>query len=274
MIKLVIADGCSLTAGADLPDWEMTEEGVERSNYSWAACIKNTLFPDATFWPIARTGSSNSHIRRRSLFYLSEALKTYKPEEILYLVMWSDPARIEFRIQENKPTKDYEMKKDTDESHYLFSLPIDIANTTRFSNSVVSQADRNRWLAENRVLRVFSDYNLYHVCAETSLYYTFTEIETIRNFCSMNNICAYETSGFGHIVAQYWEIKHGEDKFLNRLIDVVDPTNTIHHNGRQEGMLEYAHRKGFKVGLTSHPLEETHSSWARSFIKHHRLEHV
>ena len=79
MIKVVYAEGCSITAGAEHKDWQMRGE-LEYSQTTWAGQIHKLCFPNAKYFPTARSGASQSHIRRRALFYLNELLNKYKPE--------------------------------------------------------------------------------------------------------------------------------------------------------------------------------------------------
>jgi hypothetical protein len=274
MVKVVYAEGCSITAGAEHADWQMTNQGLEYSQTTWAGQIAKMCFPKAKYFPTARSGASQSHIRRRSLFYLNQLLKEYKPNEILFLAQWTCPNRTEVRVKEHTPTKNFSLLIDEDESHYIYSLPIDLPKTENLGNRLVDQKDRNKWLAVNRVQTLFYQWNMHIISPETNAYNNLTEIESIRNFCKLHGIQMYETIGFGDLIGYYNPVTNCKDKFVNDLIERVDLKNTAFYcnDYKSEGLLEYSKRTGAKVGPGGHPLEEAHSHWARMMINYFGLD--
>lgn len=272
MIKVVYAEGCSMTSGAEHADWYMTKEGLEYSETTWAGQIKQKCFPNAVYLPTARSASSNSHIRRRSIFYLSQLLESYKGEEIIFLVQYTDISRKEVRVEKIKNTKNYQNYIDKDESLYIGSLPIDLPGVEEFSNPIVAQKDRNEWLHSNNILKYFNEYNLNISNRESSMYSTLTEIETIRNFCKIHNITMYETLAFGELVDLYGPTKT-EDKFLIELSKRVDVKNTLFYVNKQ-GIYDWAKNLNLASGPGKHPLEDAHSHWARMMIKHYKIKRV
>lgn len=273
MIKVVYAEGCSITAGAEHKDWQM-RGGLEYSESTWAGQIKKLCFPNAKYFPTARSGASQSHIRRRALFYLNELLETYKPEEILFLAQWTCPNRMEVRVREHEPTKNFSLLIDEDESHYLYCLPIDLPKTNNMGNKLVDQKDRNTWLAVNRVKTIFNEWNMHILNPETNQYNSLSEIETVRNFCKLHNIKMYETVGFGDLVGYYHPVNESKDKFVDSLLKRVDVKHTAFfcNDYKPEGLLEYAKRIGCKLGPGGHPLEEAHAHWARMMINYYGLD--
>jgi hypothetical protein len=274
MIKVVYAEGCSFTAGAELKDWKMTDEGLEHSESTWAAQIQKLCFPNAKYFPTARSASSNSHIRRRALYYLSELLKDYKGKEIVFLVQWTDINRREFRVPKIQNTKRYGTYNDKEEQLYISLLPIDVLGTF-FSNPIVQQVDRNRWLESNNIIKLFHEYNKHIMCRESSMYDSLSEIEQVRNFCKLHKIKIYETIGFGELVGAYGKLQT-QDKFLLDLANKVDIENTSFFvkDDLPEGFHDYNKRVGLKFGPGGHPLEGAHRTWSRMMMKHFNLQKV
>jgi len=115
MIKLLIADGCSFTAGY-YTDYLVNPELVGLENFHlmdnrndnyrlpklWPHMLGDKLGIET--WNISYLGSSNHGIVRRSIEAIEKALETYHPSEILYICGWSSPLRKEYFV-ENKSYK-------------------------------------------------------------------------------------------------------------------------------------------------------------------------
>lgn len=275
MIKIVYAEGCSLTSGAEHRDWRMTTAGIEFSETTWAAQIQQRCFPSARYFSTARSVSSNSHIRRRAIYYLTQLLKEYIGSEIVFLVQWTDINRKEVRIPTVKNTKKYQVFIDKDESLYTGLLPIDLPGVEEFSNPIANQKDRNEWLRQNNILNYYNEYNMNVVSKEVSMYHTLTEIETVRTFCNLHGIRLIETVGFGELVGNYGPLRT-EDKFLLDLVDRVDPKNSIFYvkDSNAEGIWDWAIRVKLPLGPGRHPLEGAHRTWASMMLNHYNLKKV
>jgi hypothetical protein len=276
MIKVVYAEGCSITSGAEHADWRMTGEGIEYSETTWAAIIKQKCFPNAKYFPTARSASSNNHIRRRAIYYLNQLLKEYKGEEIVFLVQWTGIDRREVRLEKVVNTKNYTTYNDADEQLYTTILPIDFKGA-EFSNKIVKQKDRNEWVERNNLFKYFSEFNLNINNREADLYETLTEIDTIRTFCKSNGIIMYETHAFSELLGRGYLLK-SNDKFLLDLISRVDIKNTSYFavNGYKQpsGIYEWAKENNLPAGPGYHPLEDAHLHWARMMIKHYNISKV
>lgn len=275
MIKLVYAEGCSITSGAEHRDWYMSNQGLECSETTWTAQVQQRCFPDAKYFSSARSASSNSHIRRRAIHFLSQMLQEHQGNEIVFLVQWTDINRKEVRVPTIQNTKNYQVFIDKDESLYTTILPIDLPGVEEFSNPIANQKHRNDWLRTNKILDFYNEYNMHVVSKEVSMYDTLAEIETVRNFCRLHGIKLYETCGFGELVGHYGPLKT-EDKFLIELVDRVNPTKTIFHikDVNPEGIWDWAIRVNLPLGPGRHPLEGAHRTWAKMFIDHYKLKKV
>lgn len=274
MFKVVYAEGCSITGGAEHKDWRMTKEGLEYSETTWAARIHQQCFPNAKYFPTAKHSSSNSHIRRRAIFYLTQLLKEYKGEEIVCLIQWTDIHRREVRAKNIQDTRKYHSYIDVEERKYATILPIDLPGE-HFSNKIINQKDRDDWLKRNDLLNYFREFNLKILNDEASMYETLTEIETVRNFCKLHKIQMYETSAFGELL---WLDKFKTtDKFILDLLRRVDILNTsfyykkIKNNNLPLSMYDWAKERRFTLGPGGHPLEDLHEAWARMMIAHYSL---
>lgn len=269
---IVYAEGCSLTAGAELQDWQMTTDGYEFSELSWAGKVRKQVHPKAKFFPTARSASSQSHIKRRAIYHLTELLKDHKAKDILFLCQWTDSCRFEFRVDQPQNTDKFQTYNDKNEKHYIGSLPIDLPRTSTLGNKIVDQKDRNNWLSANKVKTIFNDINYYHAQTENMLYRSFDDIYSLRLFCKSHNIKMLETIGFGQEVGYYnRNVTNSEDKFLQQLMDKVDVKNTTHYEGENLGMIEYARNNKYKHGPGGHPLEKFQHDWAIKFMEHYNL---
>jgi hypothetical protein len=276
MIKVVYAEGCSVTAGAEHADWRMTTDGLEYSETTWAAQIKRMCFPKAKYFPTARSASSNGHIRRRAIYYLNQLLKDYKGKEIVFLVQWTDIGRREVRLQKVVDTKYYTTYHDEDEKLYTTILPIDFKGAN-FNNKIVRQEDRTAWLKKNNIFDYFSEFNLNVTSHEANTYDTLTEIDTLRTFCKANGIIMYETHAFANLLGRWYTLK-SNDKFLLDLVSRIDIKSTSYYDvdeyNKPLGLHEWTKENKLQVGPGYHPLEEPHLAWARKVIAHYNIPRV
>lgn len=270
-MKVAYIDGCSITAGAEHRDWRMDEDGNELSHTTWAAYVCNTINPTIKYMPRARSASSQSHIRRRSMFYLTELLKDYKPKDILFLCQWTEGIRFEFRVDNPRNTTKVTTYDDNDEKHYIGALSIDLPKVQNLGNAIIPQKYRNHWLEKNKVKTVFNEIIFEHSQNTNWLYRSYNEIYCLRNFCKLHNIKMLETAGFGDIIGYDTHIDAEGDKFLQHLIDVVDVKNTIHHADENLGLVEYSRLHKFEKGVGGHPLENAHRQWALHFMEYNNL---
>lgn len=270
-MKVAYIDGCSLTSGAEHRAWRMDIDGHEICETSWAGYVCNALDPTINFMPRARCASSNQHIRRRSIYYLTELLKDYQPKDILFLCQWTEGLRFEFRVDYPRNTTKYVTYDDNDEKHYLGALSIDLPKVENLGNSIIPQKYRNHWLEKNKVKTIFNEIIYEHSQDTNWLYRSYNEIYCLRNFCKVNNIKMLETAGFGDIIGYHTKIDAKGDKFLQHLIDVVDVKNTIHYADGNQGLVEYSKSNNFEKGEGGHPLEAAHRQWASHFMEYNNL---
>lgn len=88
MSKILITSGCSFTE---------TTSGVINT---WPMCLFDELSKNHSYVEHKSGGlgsQGNGLISRKVMYFVSEALKKYKPEDITVGIMWSGPNRVDFR---------------------------------------------------------------------------------------------------------------------------------------------------------------------------------
>lgn len=271
MIKVVIADGCSLTAGAELQDWHLNDIGQESSKNSWASLVHKTLFPNAEFICCSRSGSSNSHIRRRVIYNVNQALKNYSPDEILVLVMWTGLGRKEWRLEKIINT-DYGYLYGPTEANYFYSLGHWAIIKDNFTKKV------DRFLKANNLHDIVYNFNRFMQNDYVRLYDWTNEIYSTINFCKSKKVSIKQTYGFSDHFNYYnnFEPINLKDQFIENLIEELN----FFEDGffyRQEhkklGFNEFSRDFNFPIGEGGHPLEEAHKFWAKEFVRWYRKNH-
>jgi hypothetical protein len=84
MCKVIVSGGCSFAYGFSLPD---------RSK-RYAQLLARLL--DVELIDVSTSGASNENIASATAFGIAEAIKRYKPEEIVVIVGWTEMGRVEF----------------------------------------------------------------------------------------------------------------------------------------------------------------------------------
>lgn len=90
-IKCLITAGCS---NSQVPNADVT----------WPVHLNEALKPDQVYY-LGQGAAGNGIISRKVIYALTEALKTYRPEEILVGIMWSGSDRREVYSFNDKPTE-------------------------------------------------------------------------------------------------------------------------------------------------------------------------
>lgn len=268
MIKLVIADGCSLTAGAELAAWEMNLEAAESASTSWSSLVQKQLWPTAEYKCYAKSGSSNAHIRRRVIYYTNQALKIYQPDEIVICVMWTGMGRKEWRRDKVIKTN-FGYLNSAAESKYLFSLCHHTLSRDSHSKAIT------KFFKINQVYDIIYNFNHYFQSHETRLYDWCKEIYNVKNYCVAKKVKLIETYGFSehfHYFNNFQPI-HVNDPFVQDLLDNLndfqDGFGYQIDKGRV-GFNEFAQEHNFPSGPGGHPLEAAHEFWANEFVRWYR----
>lgn len=266
-MKCVITSGCSFTAGIELGDYyEDKANGREGSNRIWSHHIKQTLWPDAEFINVARSGASNTCIVRRVTHAVYEALKKYNPEDIVVLIMWTGIHRREWRLGTRAEINEHPEFKyfNTLASDGELMLKLKTAFFKDFPNPSWEDM-RRKTLKEDKLGSIVKEYYSYHVTWVNSVYATLKEIEYLSLYLDKNKIKYYYTTGEDDWTTAIDKSKN-KDQYVDRLID---ETNILENIFRYNNLsfCKYARDKKLPFCEYGHPGEEAHRQWGNLMIE-------
>lgn len=262
-MKCIITSGCSFTAGIELDDYyEDKDNGREGSNLIWSYHIKESIWPDAKFINVARSGASNTAIVRRVSHAVYEALQTYSPEDIIVLVMWTGIDRREWRLGTRAEIKEHS------EFKYFNSLASDGSLMLKLKNSFFKDFPNPSWedmrrknLKDEHLGNIVKEYYSNHVTWVNSVYATLKEIEYLSLYLDKNKIKYYYTTGESQW-DQALQSSLNKDMYVNRLIAQNDVNKIIfRHNNL--AFCDYARDKKLPFCQYGHPGVEAHRQWAK-----------
>lgn len=265
MIKLIIAEGCSAISGVeqlDYCEWSKDPRGedIEYSEHTWPALLWKDLYPDARYYPTARSGSSNMSIRRRIVYYVKKFLNQgYKPEEILVCIQWSSIDRIEFSRTETWHSKN------TSEFGFENLNPV-------YMEYSLGQ-DNKRWLKKHNFDKVIHGLYRHQYLDDDLLYYTYSNIDYTNLFLNSHKIKNIQSAGFDNL----FKTPEKNNKFL---IDLIEQNQNLIHNetipqvNRKSGFFQYCFYALDKkyLGPSGHPLLEGHRVWYEKIKQWAHLE--
>ena len=262
-MKCVITSGCSFTTGIELADYyEDKANGCESSNLIWSYHIKDTLWPDAKFVNVARSGASNACISRRVSHAVFDALKKYDPEDIVVLVMWTGIDRREWRLGTRNEIKEHT------EFKYFNSLSSDgelmLKLTTPFFKDFPNPSwedMRRKILKEENLGNIMKEYYSSHVTWTNSVYATLREIEYSSLYLKNKGVKYYYTTGESNWDTAL-EKSQGKDQYVDRLIEENDVVKNIY---RKDGLAfyDYARQLNLPFCEYGHPGAEAHKVWSQ-----------
>jgi hypothetical protein len=267
MVKLVLTSGCSFTAGVELADYKDNwKNGLEESELVWSYQIKKNLWKDALFFNAAKSGASNTTITRKTLYYLNQFLNSYKPEEIVVLIMWTGVHRREWRLP-NKTGITYEMS----DFNYENTTVTDSFNLKQKNmKKIMKSFYHPKWtnfryehLVKHKLDKVVINYYENLVNEKSSLYDTLKNIEYLNFFLDKNKIKCYYTTADRHIL-DYSKFSYSKDMFLDRLIASVDPNRNFFTIDNQ-GFSEFSEK--YPMCEFGHPDKEAHYEFAKRMTK-------
>ena len=253
MIRLILAEGCSAISGVeqlDYKEWSRDPRGqeLEYSEHTWPAMLWKEKYPQAIYYPTARSGSSNASIRRRVIHYVRHFLNDgYAPNEILFCIQWSGIDRVEFSRSQTHNAKNV--------GEYGFEN----------LNPVYMQSHKNNslWLKLHRFDNIIKPLYQNHYLDDDMLYYTYSNIDSVNTFLNALGIKVIQSAGFENLFLDLQ--KHNE--FTQSLIDHNRPL--IHYESHP---LNQSHKLGFfqysqetldpkLMGPGGHPLKKGHQVW-------------
>jgi hypothetical protein len=253
MIRLILAEGCSAISGVeqlDYKEWSRDPRGqeLEYSEHTWPAMLWKEKYPQAIYYPTARSGSSNGGIRRRVIHYVRHFLNDgYSPEEILVCIQWSSIDRIEFSRSQTHTIGN------RGEFGYENLNPV----------YMQSRASNSKWLKLHRFDNVIKSLYANQYLDDDMLYYTYSSIDAVNTFCKSLGIRTIQSAGFEDM---FLEVQK-PNEFTQSLIEVNRPH--IHYEFHP---LNNKHKLGFfqycnyvldtkHIGPNGHPLKKGHQLW-------------
>jgi|APCry1669191860_1035381.scaffolds.fasta_scaffold01474_1 hypothetical protein len=190
--KLLIASGCSFTDGSN----------------SWPYQLSQELNCDVKNYGLLATG--NGRISRSIIYGVTEALKSYKPEELLVGIIWSGKSRLDF-FRSNVDTNNVNIEKSKNYNWNVGNFKSPDGSIPLLSNRFIEGADKN-WFP-------------VHVGFDN----TFTEIYYKYFQDDMND----EILTLEHILRTQWflkmhNIKYFMGKYSDNVLSEVPNINTQH----------------------------------------------
>ena len=198
MSKLLITSGCSFS--------ECITPNAGKG--TWPNHLVKML-PDYQHKSYAMGSQGNGLISRTIIYGVCEALKTYKPEEILVGVMWSGSNRHDFRCHN---VNDLQFVQDKVHNGW-------IQNPTSF----VKDSEKNwvilnvNWTDQNNV-EAETYYRMFHSDIGSSIN-SIEHILRTQYFLQRHNIRYFFTDYVDYNIVPKHLLNHSEIKYLHDLID-------------------------------------------------------
>lgn len=261
-IKKVVSGGCSFTAGAELVDfspiWPPSGCIRFRGESTWAHWVQRKLYTNAIVDNVAMPGSDFGSCVRRVIFHIDNLLKSYQPQEIVVLVMWTSFLRREYPRILPKDSIPYYTD---DEDKFWCSLPSDAEGYIGFQQRVKEQ--RKDVLYDEHLKRTVTDFYRKRTESTNIIYYPLQQMEYLISYLNSQNIKFYFTSAFDDF-DRYVDFKREPNIFLDAMVKRLNLKNIIHTENNL-GFSEWSKQNGYKCGPQSHPLEAAHKHWADKF---------
>ena len=261
-IKKVVSGGCSFTAGAELADHKRLIEPLGSIRFAgestWAHRVQKNLYPSATVDNVGMVGSDFGSCVRRVIYHIDNLIKSFNPEEIVVLVMWTSLTRREYpRIL---PKKSIERYVD-DEDKFFCSQTTDADGFFSPHKGTIKQ--RRAILSEEYLKNTIRDFYRNRTESSNIIYYPLQQIEYLISYLNSQNVKFYFTSAFDDF-AYYITMEREPNIFLDGMIKRLDLKNIIHREDNL-GFYNWAKQNGYKFGPQVHPLEKAHKIWGDKF---------
>lgn len=264
MIRLILAEGCSAISGVeqlDYKEWSRDPRGeeLEYSEHTWPAMLWKEKYPQAIYYPTARSGSSNMSIRRRILHYVRRFMQDgYLPNEILVCIQWSGIDRIEFsRSQTHNP-------KNLGEYGFENINPV-------YMQSIKNNA---AWLKLHRFDNIIKQLYQNHYLDDDVLYYTYSNIDAVNTFLDSLGIKHIQSSGFENMFYPLKKTNVFTQDLINQCLPRIHcephPLNTEHKLGFFQYCQATLDSKYFGPG--GHPLKKGHEIWYEKIKQWHNIK--
>lgn len=274
MKKILLANGCSLVEGSEIGNKQfnydesidgpntgvavfhlMSQEHIDhmKSN-NWASLLAKKL--NIPFESLAMGGSSNRRIARTTMLKVDKLLKTYKPEEILVVIGFSDMSRYEVFF-----------------------------DTTGYKPFVINHTFKGQTKEEKEILK-----GQENKCESLVELFTahFLELLVLKHYLEAKKVDYFFTYG----LVQNVIYEYGEDKVdallskfedASQFLDLLEFKNTdkwyLPHadfNEHELGFIKNLYQScfyfisrnnNFPIGNGFHPLEEAHAHFSEEVFK-------
>lgn len=272
MTKVLYANGCSLTEGAEIGNEQfrydehtriasnrsillgLTPPAIDHATYmeqnAWPNKLKEKLGYDVSVNG-ALSGASNTRIARTTIRDVSKLLKTTKPEDIFVVINWTSLTRYELFYDKWLNVMPFNMRQ-------VNGTPLELM-CRQYHDLILGDL---RYLMINHMLLVLSVKNFlenhgikyafgYGIIDKITTDYSPKEIEMASNDEEIQDL--FELMEFG----KNW--------ILNYSGPIMPAKPTVHEFlTRIEGkdFYTFAKEKKSKFGKGNHPLENGHEYWA------------
>lgn len=200
-------------------------------------------FPNAERKELGLSSSGNGLISRKTIYAVSEALKTYQPNEILVGIMWSKIDRHEFYTHHQL---NYKITDDWIQNPTHF-----IPGTNKSWNLI-----HGGW--KNELSKLY--FTTFHD-GIGSLIYTYEHILRTQWFLKMNNVPYFMSSTtqefFHNGITQLTDVKH--------LYDLIDQSQFLPVQGEQEWARDHSGLE-FRDWDPWHPSPEQHKLFVEKVV--------
>ena len=261
-IKKVVAGGCSFTAGAELADQVKLKKSIGCIRYTtesaWVNWVQKKLYPDATVDNVAMPGSDYGSCVRRVIYHIDHLLKSYDPQNIVVLVMWTSFLRREYpRILQKDSIPFYT----DDEDKFWCSLPSDAEGYLNWKSETVKQ--RKDVINDEHLKRTVLDFYRKRADNTNIIYYPLQQIEYLISYLNLQGANFYFTSAFDDF-NRYVNYERESNIFIDSMVKRLNLHKIIHTEDNL-GFNDWSIKNGYKCGPQSHPLEAAHKFWADKF---------
>lgn len=248
--KLLITSGCSFS------------ECISTHIDTWPRHLYRQLNSDGRWQhkSYAMGSQGNGLIARSALYGVVEALKHYKPEDILVGVMWSGSNRHDYRYEH---VEELEFIKNDVHNGW-------IKNPTSFVQNaedkwVILNVNWSDKEASNYEAQTY--YKMFHDIIGHSIY-SLEHILRLQLFLQKNNIRYFFTDYCDENIVTDYNSTHEEISYLLNLIDRSHylPVSSEHRWLYENSKYHHLWDNSWKNGNCLHPINEQHAEFVQEVI--------
>ena len=275
MIKILYANGCSLTEGSELGNVEfgydekkygpntnrqfskLTPEHLNHiETHSWPYLLKTKLgIPEHLNAGFG--GSSNRRILRTTVEDIETLLRTYDPSEIFVIIGWTSFDRFEFYAGRN-------------EQHFKQVVPSYIPDTfSKPEKTFIKSYDElvNGEIVDHFLTHMTQVLALKGYLESKGIKYLFTYSLTTY-FTLQFSKEEIQRATFRYHGLSQWAKQMEYDKWCIANHSVPTDIETLIEEISEFSFYTFSKKKGFKTGNGLHPLEDAHEAWASHIHKY------